>query len=181
MVVACAASKPLRARKAEVLLDQGAAPKEVVDQAIRELPLISFVRGSVEFKKQVISTYMTKALVDFKDSFVKIRKIGWNPHSFITKRVNRPDALPKVTGQARYTVDLVLPGMLVGKILRSPRHHARILHLDPTPALKVPGVKAVITSQDLPSMQWDSGDPCNHILPHPVHGFPLQLVYSVRE
>jgi CO/xanthine dehydrogenase Mo-binding subunit len=79
-------------------------------------------------------------------------------HNFITKRVNRPDALSKVTGQARYTADLILPGMLVGKILRSPRHHARILHLDPAPALKVPGVKAVITSQDLPSVVYGFGD-----------------------
>jgi 4-hydroxybenzoyl-CoA reductase subunit beta len=71
IVVACAACKPLRARKAEALFDQGAPPKEVVDQTIKELPLVSFVRGAVEFKKQVISTYMTKAIVDFNDSSSK--------------------------------------------------------------------------------------------------------------
>ena len=80
------------------------------------------------------------------------------PYRVITKRVNRPDALSKVTGQAKYTTDLILPGMLVGKILRSPRHHARIQLLDPGPALKVPGVKAVITAQDLPPVVYGFGE-----------------------
>ena len=76
----------------------------------------------------------------------------------ITKRVNRPDSFAKVTGRAKFTMDLSFPGMLTGKILRSPRHHARILHLDPTPALKVPGVKAVITARDLPPVVYGFGD-----------------------
>ncbi len=76
----------------------------------------------------------------------------------IQKRVNRPDSVAKVTGQAKFTTDLVLPGMLVGKILRSPRHHARILRLDPAGALRVPGVKAVITARDLPPVVYGFGD-----------------------
>lgn len=62
IVVACVASKPLRARKAEIMLDRGASVAEVVQQAMKELPLVSFVRGSVEFKKQVLAAYMTDTL-----------------------------------------------------------------------------------------------------------------------
>lgn len=76
----------------------------------------------------------------------------------VGRRVVRPDSLSKVTGQAKYTVDLSFPGMLTGKILRSTRHHAWIRHLDPSPALKVPGVKAVITARDLPPVVYGFGD-----------------------
>lgn len=62
IVVSSVASKPLRARKAEALFDQGAPGKEVVAQAMKEIPLVSFVRGAVEFKKQVIAAYMTEAI-----------------------------------------------------------------------------------------------------------------------
>ncbi len=79
-------------------------------------------------------------------------------YRIITKRVNRPDALAKVTGQAKFTTDLKLPGMLIGKTLRSPRHHARILRLDTAPALRVPGVKAVISAWDLPPVVYGFGD-----------------------
>jgi CO/xanthine dehydrogenase FAD-binding subunit len=62
IVVGSVASKPLRARKAEVLIEQGASPQDVVEQAVKELPLVSFVRGSVESKKQVLAACMTEAL-----------------------------------------------------------------------------------------------------------------------
>ena len=58
------------------------------------------------------------------------------------------DGADKVSGRARYVCDMVVPGMLVAKVLRSPLPHARILKLDPAPALAVPGVKAVITHAD---------------------------------
>jgi len=64
------------------------------------------------------------------------------------KPARRVDAVEKVLGTARYTVDLKMPGMLVAKILRSPVPHAEIVKLDVTPALKVPGVAAAITSED---------------------------------
>jgi len=76
----------------------------------------------------------------------------------IGKRVPHPDSVSKVTGRAQFTTDLVLPGMLAGKILRSTRHHARLVHLDAAPALKVPGVKAVITAKDLPPVVYGFGD-----------------------
>ncbi|MEW6375715.1 MAG: xanthine dehydrogenase family protein molybdopterin-binding subunit [Thermodesulfobacteriota bacterium] len=68
--------------------------------------------------------------------------------SFVGKSVPRKDGAEKVTGRALYTVDMVLPGMLWGKILRSPYPHAKILHIDTTRAEKLPGVKAVITGKD---------------------------------
>src|SRR5450759_654218 len=67
---------------------------------------------------------------------------------YIGKRVPRKDGPEKATGRAKYTVDIQLPGMLVGRILRSPHPHARILGIDTSAARKLKGVKAVITAQD---------------------------------
>ncbi len=67
---------------------------------------------------------------------------------YVGKRILRKDGPDKVTGKAIYTVDLQLKGQLVGKILRSPHAHARILDIDTSLALEVPGVKAVITGKD---------------------------------
>jgi len=67
---------------------------------------------------------------------------------YVGKRIPRKDGPDKVTGRAVYTVDLQLKNMLVGRILRSPHAHARIVHIDTERALQVPGVKAIITGQD---------------------------------
>ena len=67
----------------------------------------------------------------------------------------RPDGVEKVTGQAKFGADIALPNMLLGKTLRSPHAHARIRGIDVTEALKLPGVKAVITGADLPDHSWD--------------------------
>ena len=61
----------------------------------------------------------------------------------IGKRVNRVDAVPKVTGQARYTFDVRLPGMLYARIVSSNVPHARIKSIDTSAAEAYPGVKAV--------------------------------------
>ena len=68
--------------------------------------------------------------------------------SFVGKSVPRKDGVEKATGRALYTVDMVLPGMLWGKILRSPYPHAKILNIDTSRAERLPGVKAVITGKD---------------------------------
>ena len=60
----------------------------------------------------------------------------------------RSDGAEKVTGQAIYTVDVKLPGMAHGKILRSPYAHARLIRVDAAKAEKLPGVFAVITRED---------------------------------
>jgi 4-hydroxybenzoyl-CoA reductase alpha subunit len=68
--------------------------------------------------------------------------------SFVGKSIPRKDGMEKATGKALYTVDMILPGMLWGKILRSPYPHAKILHIDTSRAERLPGVKAVITGKD---------------------------------
>jgi len=67
-------------------------------------------------------------------------------------RVMRPDGVDKVTGRARYGADASAPGQLVGAILRSPHAHAKIRKIDTQKAEKLEGVKAVITSADLPDL-----------------------------
>ena len=67
----------------------------------------------------------------------------------------RPDGVPKVTGLARYGADYSLPGMLWGKILRSPHAHARIRSIDTSRAQALPGVKVVMTSADLPEQKFE--------------------------
>ena len=62
--------------------------------------------------------------------------------------VVRRDLEVKLTGEARYTADLKLPGMLYGAILRSPHPHADVLSVDATEALSLPGVRAVVTPFD---------------------------------
>ena len=67
-------------------------------------------------------------------------------------RPNRPDGVDKVTGRAKYGADATAPGQLVGLILRSPHAHAKIRKIGTAKAEKLSGVKAVITSADLPDL-----------------------------
>ena len=71
-------------------------------------------------------------------------------YKIVGKRPIRHDGYEKVTGKARYGADLTLPGLLHGKILRSPHAHARILSVDTTKAEAHPEVRAVVTSRHLP-------------------------------
>ena len=75
-------------------------------------------------------------------------------HKFkvIGTRPIRHDGVDKVTCRAKYGADIYLPGMLHGKVLRSPHAHAHIKSIDTSAALALPGVKAVITGQDLPDL-----------------------------
>ena len=67
----------------------------------------------------------------------------------------RPDGVPKVTGQAVYGADTILPGMIWGKILRSPHAHARIKSIDTSKAAALAGVKAIVTGADLPDHKFE--------------------------
>ena len=86
----------------------------------------------------------------------KLRYVG-NPN------LQNVDGMEKVTGRARYVADMRVPGMLVAKVLRSPHPHAKIVSLDPAPALAVPGVRAVITHADF--------------VDHGAFGWPIRDAY----
>lgn len=64
----------------------------------------------------------------------------------------RPDGVEKVTGRAVFGADATMSGQIVGKALRSPHAHARIVSIDTSKAQALPGVKAVITAADLPNI-----------------------------
>src|SRR5512145_1735095 len=65
-------------------------------------------------------------------------------YKYIGKPISRIDGREIVTGRAKYTHDVKLRGMLIGKILRSPRAAAEVVSIDLAPALAVPGVKAAL-------------------------------------
>ena len=75
----------------------------------------------------------------------------------IGKATPRKDARAIVTGRAQYIDDVKLPGMLYGKVLRSPYPHARIKNIDTSKAEACPGVKAVLTYKNVPG--WMGGVP----------------------
>ncbi len=76
--------------------------------------------------------------------------------SIVGKRIPRIDAYERVTGQAHYTGDIQLPGMLYARVLRSNVPHAKIVSIDTSKAEKLPGVKAVINHENA-KVPWSSG------------------------
>ncbi|PLK26453.1 xanthine dehydrogenase family protein molybdopterin-binding subunit [Novosphingobium sp. TH158] len=76
-----------------------------------------------------------------------------NPKAFrlVGTRPVRPDGVDKVTGKAIYGPDFAAAGMLHGAMVRSPHPHARIVSIDASKALALPGVKAVVTAADFPA------------------------------
>ena len=77
-------------------------------------------------------------------------------YKVVGTRPIRHDGYDKVTGKALYGADMNLPGMLHGKVLRSPHAHARIKSIDTSKAKSHPGIRAVITSTDFPAMPDES-------------------------
>ena len=86
----------------------------------------------------------------------------------VGKPVERTDGRVKATGKARYAGDLVAPGMLHGKILRSPLAHARIVNIDTSAALRLPGVMAVITGRDFPGIPFGTRPDTRDQVPMPI-------------
>ncbi|MGI8549738.1 MAG: xanthine dehydrogenase family protein molybdopterin-binding subunit [Dehalococcoidia bacterium] len=74
-------------------------------------------------------------------------------YSVLGTRPIRHDGLDKVTGRAKYGADIHMPGLLHGRILRSPVAHARIRSIDTSRAEALPGVKAVVTAKDFPILE----------------------------
>ncbi|MBM3958262.1 MAG: xanthine dehydrogenase family protein molybdopterin-binding subunit [SAR202 cluster bacterium] len=73
--------------------------------------------------------------------------------TYIGASTPKVDGVDKVTGAARYGADMRLPGMLEGRILRSPHAHARIKRIDTSKAEAAPGVMAVVTGKDFPTLK----------------------------
>jgi len=83
----------------------------------------------------------------------------------IKKSFPRHESVSKVTGQAEYTDDLAVPGMVYGRILRSPYAHARVKRIDKSGAEKIPGVLAVLAPGDVPSKKFNcAGNPPSPLL-----------------
>jgi 4-hydroxybenzoyl-CoA reductase alpha subunit len=72
----------------------------------------------------------------------------------VGQRVPMHDAAAKATGQAQFTDDLMLPGMLHGRFVRSHIPHGRVIHVDASRARALPGVKGVITGRDIPDRMY---------------------------
>ncbi|HEY7844940.1 MAG TPA: xanthine dehydrogenase family protein molybdopterin-binding subunit, partial [Bradyrhizobium sp.] len=78
-------------------------------------------------------------------------------NKWIGQRTIRPDGVDKVTGRAAFAADTNMPGMIWGKVLRSPHPHARIKKIDTSRAEKLPGVKAVVTAKDVVDFPIEKG------------------------
>ena len=91
---------------------------------------------------------------DYKPNMV----LSTHEYEVVGTRPIRHDGPDKVTGRARYSADTQMSGLLYGKILRSPHPHARIKSIDATRALALLGIKAVITSADLPEVSAEAAD-----------------------
>lgn len=97
----------------------------------------------------------------------------------------KPDGVDKVTGRAKFGADLILPGMLVGKILRSPHAHAIVKSIDTSAAEALPGVKAVATRDDFPELppgpMRDASYNCMAREKVFFHGHPVAAVAATSE
>jgi xanthine dehydrogenase YagR molybdenum-binding subunit len=89
-------------------------------------------------------------------------KYGWpaaDQRTLIGKRISRVDGPEKASGRAKYTYDVHRPGMLYGKVVRSPHAHAKVVSVDTAAAEKMPGVKGVYIIQDKGSeIHWAGDD-----------------------
>src|SRR5258708_4667241 len=79
------------------------------------------------------------------------KPISKSTHRLIGKNYVTPDLIAKVTGRAKYAEDFRADGMLFAKLLLSPMPHARVRSIDAKEALAMPGVKAILTVDDLPA------------------------------
>ena len=91
--------------------------------------------------------------------------------NIIGKDVPRTDAVAKARGSALYTDDMKLPGMLHGRILRSPLAHALIKNIDTSKASSLPGVKCVLTAEDTPKIKYGNW----RLFPETQDEYPLAV------
>ncbi len=115
------------------------------------------------------------------------------PNKWIGQRTVRPDGADKVTGRAAYAADTTMPGMIWGKVLRSPHAHAVIKSINTAKAEALPGVKGVVTGKDLVHFPTDKAVPLGiqdmrwmsrNVLAREkalFHGHPIAAVAAVNE
>src|SRR5205807_8745339 len=96
----------------------------------------------------------------------------------IGQNYTTPDLIAKVTGRAKYAEDYRADGMLFAKLLMSPMPHARVRRIDTRAALAMPGVKAIITADDLPDLRGAERALTNEPL---YQGEPILAVAAVDE
>ena len=114
-------------------------------------------------------------------------------NKWIGKRTIRPDGADKVTGRAAYAADNTMPGMIWGKVLRSPHAHARIRSINTAKAEALPGVKAVVTAKDIVDFPLDKSVMlgiqdmrwmCRNVMAREkalFHGHPVAAVAAINE
>lgn len=118
-----------------------------------------------------------------------LEKSGFNPNRKLKIVGGSPvkhDGIDKVTGRAKFGADVFLPGMLVGKVLRSPHAHASIKSIDISAAVALPGVKAVITRDDFPDLKAGTpgGDLTRNVIAREkalYDGHPVAAVAAISE
>ena len=79
------------------------------------------------------------------------------PQSVVGREAVRQDAPERVRGEARYTADVQLPGMLHAAVLRSPYAHARVRRIDLAPALRLPGLRAALGPGEAKGLEEEAG------------------------
>jgi len=82
--------------------------------------------------------------------------------------IPKKDARLKAAGRAEYADDIVVPGMLHGKLLRSPHPHARIVSIDSSRAAALPGVRSVVVGRDFPNIKFGNLPQTRDYLPLPI-------------
>lgn len=89
----------------------------------------------------------------------------------VGRRIRQPEAIAKATGEAKYVTDIKIPGMLIGKVLRSPYAHARVKRIDKSKAQSLPGVAVVLGPEDV--VQWRGFDRGLKDLPMVAGGYTV--------
>ena len=114
-------------------------------------------------------------------------------NKWIGKNTVRPDGAEKITGRAEYAADTSMPGMIWGKVLRSPHPHAKIISINTKKAEALNGVKSVITSKDIVNFPLDTPVTlgiqdmrwmCRNVMARDkvlFHGHPLAAVAATTE
>jgi xanthine dehydrogenase molybdenum-binding subunit len=90
-----------------------------------------------------------------KDEIIDLTYQDRRQFKHVGKGMPVRDAVEKVTGAMKYAPDFAVQGMVHGKILRSPHAHARVVRIDASKALQVPGVLGVVSHEDAPRTVWD--------------------------